>query len=154
MIPEFEKLSEREQDLMLKAPVLVSILIAGADGNIDSTERQEAIQVAKAKQSRAREALIDYYQLVGEKFEERFNELVAKLPEETSERNKAIEDELSRLNTVLPKLDKNWAIKFHASLKDLANKIAGASGGILGYLSVSFEESQFIELKMINDPSK
>ena len=33
MIREFEKLTDSEIDLMLKAPVLVCILIAGADGD-------------------------------------------------------------------------------------------------------------------------
>ncbi|MFT5642306.1 MAG: hypothetical protein ACI9A7_002415, partial [Cyclobacteriaceae bacterium] len=39
-------------------------------------------------------------------------------------------------------------------LKELAKKIAEASGGLLGYLSVSYEESKMIELKAITDPSK
>lgn len=154
MIPEFSKLSEEEKDLMYKAPVLVSVLIAGADGNIDSTERTEAVEVAKSKQSRAREALIDYYQVVGQSFEEKFNGLLAALPQDTASRNKAIEDELSKINAILTKIDKNWSVKFHSSLKDLAKKIAEASGGILGYLSVSYEESQYLELNMIKDPSK
>lgn len=154
MIPEFSKLSEEEKELMYKAPVLVSVLIAGADGNIDSTERTEAVEVAKSKQSRAREALIDYYQIVGQSFEEKFNGLLSKLPEDTQARNEAIEEELGKLNDILPKIDKNWTIKFYSSLKDLGKKIAEASGGILGYLSVSYEESQYLELKMIKDPSK
>ncbi len=154
MIPEFENLSDKEKDLMFKAPILVSILIAGADGNIDNTERKEAIRVAESKQSRAREALIDYYKIVGMDFEAKFNHTVGQLPSETEQRNAKIEEELTKVNDILPKLDKIWASKFYASLKELGKKIAESSGGILGYLSVSYEESKFLELRMLNDPTK
>ena len=154
MIKEFENLREDEVQVLLQAPVHVAILIAGADGNIDKSERKEAIEVARSKQSRAREQLVDYYKQVGEDFEKNFNGLIDELPEDTKEREKIISSELRKLNFIFPKIEKNFSVKLYASLKDLAKKIAEASGGVLGYLSVSYEESKLIELKMINDPSK
>jgi hypothetical protein len=153
MIPEFEPLREDEREVILKAPVYVAILIAGADGKIDKTERKEAIEVARNKQSRSREQLSELYKLVGADFESNFTKLEAELPSGTEERITAITTELRKLNFILPKMNKNFAVKFHASLKDLAKKIAEASGGVLGYLSVSYEESQLMELKMIKDPA-
>lgn len=152
MIQEFEKLREDEIEVLLNAPINVAILIAGADGKIDNAERQEAIAVARAKQSRAREQLEGYYKAVGERFESKFNELIDGYPEDAESRKKEITTELRKLNFILPKVDKNFSIKLYASLKDLAKKIAEASGGVLGYLSVSREESQLMELKMINNP--
>ncbi len=154
MIKEFEKLREEEIEIMLKAPVLVSVLIAGADGTIDKAEVKEAVSIARGKQSRAREQLVDYYKLVGETFESRFNDMINTFPSKPEERNPMIIAELKRLNRILPKVEKNFAVKFYASLKDLAKKIAEASGGVLGYLSVSYEEAKLMELNMINDPSK
>lgn len=154
MIKEFENLREDEVQVMLDAPVYVAILIAGADGNIDKSERKEAIGVARSKQSRAREQLVDFYKLVGDNFESKFNELIDSLPQDTTERNSKITSELRKLNFIMPKIDKKFSIKFYASLKDLAKKIAEASGGVLGYLSVSYEESKLMELRMINDPEK
>lgn len=153
MIKEFEKLREDEIDVLMKSPVYVAILIAGADGNIDKHERKEAIDVSRGKQSRAREELIEFYQSVGESFEVEFNSLTTELPSDADERNKIIIAELRKLNFILPKIDKNFGIALHASLKGLAKRIAEASGGVLGYLSVSYEESKLVELKMINDPS-
>ncbi|MFZ9046101.1 MAG: hypothetical protein ACO2ZZ_09545 [Cyclobacteriaceae bacterium] len=152
MVKEFENLREDEVEVLLNAPINVAILIAGADGKIDNTERKEAISVARAKQSRSREQLESYYQQVGERFEAKFNELVEAYPDEAESRNKQITTELRKLNFILPKVDSKFSIKLHASLKDLAKKIAEASGGVLGYLSVSREESQLMELKMINNP--
>ncbi|SNS71148.1 hypothetical protein SAMN05421640_0952 [Ekhidna lutea] len=151
MIPEFEPLREDEIEVMLKAPVYVTILIAGADGKIDKSERREAIDVARTKQSRAREQLSEYYKLVGEKFEDNFNKLIDELPSGNDARTSAITTELRKLNFILPKVDRNFAVKFHASLKDLAKKIAEASGGVLGYLSISYEESRLMDLKMIKE---
>lgn len=153
MIPELEVLREDEIKVLLDAPVYVAILIAGADGNIDKSERKEAIEIARNRQSRSREQLADFYKIVGENFEDGFNRLIDSLPSGTEERIQAITIELRKLNFILPKVDKNFAIKFHASLKDLAKKIAEASGGVLGYLSVSYEEAKLMELKMIKDPS-
>lgn len=154
MIAEFEPLREDEIDVILKAPVHVAILIAGADGNIDKSERKEAINIARTKKSRSREQLADFYKIVGDSFEDNFNKLIDELPSGTEERNSSITKELRKLNFILPKIDKNFGIKFHASLKELAKRIAESSGGVLGYLSVGYEEAKLMELKMINDPSK
>jgi len=153
MIPEFEPLREDEKEVLFDAPVLVAILIAGADGKIDKTEKKQAIDIARSKQSRSREQLADYYKIVGDRFEDRFFELVDKLPGDTEERNQKVSIELRKLNFILPKIDKNFGIKLHASLKDLAKKIAEASGGVLGYLSVSYEEAKLMELRMIKEIS-
>lgn len=154
MIEEFKYLREDEIEVMMKAPVYVAILIAGADGKIDNTERKEAIAAARAKQSRTRDQLVNYYTEVGKDFEQKFEELMNALPAETEARNDAISMELRKVNYVFKKIDKNFSIKLYGSLKDLAKKIAEASGGVLGYLSVSYEESKLMELRMINDPSK
>ena len=151
MIPEFDPLREDEIQVLLKAPVYVAILIAGADGKIDKSERREAIDVARNKQSRSREQLSDFYKEVGEGFEENFIKLVDELPSGTDARISAITSELRKLNFILKKVDKNFAIKLIASLKDLAKKIAEASGGVLGYLSISYEEARLMDLKMLKE---
>lgn len=153
-VKEFENLREDEIEVLLNAPVYVAVLIAGADGKIDKAERKEAVEIARSKQSRAREQLVEYYKLVGNSFEEKFNKFITELPEDPEQRNKDVESELRKLNFILPKIDRVFAIKLYASLKDLAKRIAEASGGILGYLSVSYEEQTLMELKMINDPEK
>ena len=151
MIKEFEKLREDEVDVLMKAPVYVAILIAGADGEIDKAERKEAIAIANNRQVRSREQLTEYYQKVD--FDGEFERLVNTLPSGTEERNMAIIRELRKLNFILKKVDRVWSIKLYASLKDLAKKVAEASGGLLSFLTVSYEESKLMELKMLQDPA-
>ena len=43
MIQDFEKLSNAEIEVMMRAPIVVCILIAGADGTIDKKEIKEIL---------------------------------------------------------------------------------------------------------------
>ncbi|UXP31702.1 hypothetical protein N6H18_15235 [Reichenbachiella agarivorans] len=152
MVEEFKTLRDDEIEVLLNAPVLVSVMIAGADDKIDKDEITQAVEIANSKQSRAREQLIDYYREVGKDFQTKFEKYVAEMPDNADARTEMITQELRKLNHILPKLDHTFAIKLYASLKDMAKKIAEASGGILGYMSVSYEEAKLMELRMINDP--
>lgn len=152
MIEEFKNLKEEEIGLLLKAPALVSVLIAGADDKIDNKEKNLAISLAKLKTYRARKALIEYYNEVHKHFEDQMNSLIDDLPTSAKDRNPIIEAELATLNDILPKIEKRWSIQFYESMKDFAKQVAEASGGILNMLSISPEESKYLNLKMIRNP--
>ena len=154
MVDQFNNLTQEEIDLMFQVPMLVAILIAGADNNIDKTEMKEAITLSKIKQQKARKELLDYYKEVGQDFEDKLKVLIQKYPIDAEVRNPEIIAQLTRLNEIFPKLDKNFAMDFYASIKDMARKIAESSGGVLGYMSIGYEESKLISLEMIKDPSK
>lgn len=153
MISALSKLTQEEIDLMKKTPALVTILIAGADKKIEQSELREAVALAKLKQSRSREILKEYYGEVSVQFEGTLNDLIGSMPSDPEKRAKVVVEELEKLNTILPKLEKSFAAQFYASMKDFSRKVAEASGGVFGYLSVSYEEAKLMELKMIKDPS-
>ncbi len=138
---------------MLKAPILVCILIAGADGKIDRKEIKEAITIA-GKQARSRYVLSNYLKYASADFEDKIMILKQGYPRDSGERAAIIVNELSTLNTILPKLGKSFSIQFHSMLKELATKVASSSGGWLGISAVGSEEAQYLELKMINDPAQ
>jgi len=153
VIPELEKLSESEIDLLKKIPAMVTILIAGADEEISKSELKEAINLTKIKQSKARKELLGYYQNIAPDFEKSLNELLNSYPKEAEVRSKQVIEDIERLNDILKKVDRNWAIQFVDSMKDIAKKVAEAAGGVFGYLSIGYEESKLIDLKMIKVPS-
>jgi hypothetical protein len=152
MIQEFEKLNDREKEVMYQAPALVSVLIAGADNKIDKKEVKEALSLAELRTYRSRKVLREYYKDVFKVFEQQFLDLIMELPETAEERNPILEEKLRSINYILPKLDKKFSQQFHASLQDFAKSVAEASGGILGYLSISAEENRFVGLRMIRKP--
>ena len=154
MIPQFEDLNQEESELMYSLPIYVSVLIAGADGKIDSMEIKKAVSLADLKKKKARKDLLDYYNHVNTDYEDKIKMTIANLPLGHKEREKILIDNLSQANDIFLKVDKAFAIKLYASLKETAKHIAEASGGVFGYMSVGYEESRLIDLKMIKDPSK
>lgn len=151
MIREFERLNENETELMLKAPVLVCILIAGADGTIDRKEIKEAIAQTRRKNV---SILSAYLEEVSQDFEDKLKVLIQSYPYESTQRTPIIINELHQLNAIWSKIDKGFSVQFYQMLRGLAEKIAGSSGGLWGLKTVDNEEAKYLHLPMVKDPSK
>lgn len=153
MIPEFDKLSQAEIELMHKAPMLVCILIAGADDHIDNKEIRKAITLTEKKQKRAKSHLLEFYKEVGEDFEDKLKIVIQGFPVDVEERTPLVIESLEHIDGVLKKVDRNFAIEFYKSLREIAKEIAKSSGGVLGLKSVGDEEAKLMELPMVKDPA-
>jgi polyribonucleotide nucleotidyltransferase len=153
MIPAFDALTNPEIELMFKSPFLACILIAGADGDIDRKEMRSAIEFATKKQKNAPSDILQFYREVGEDFEDKFKIVVQNYPAKAAQRNKMIVEELSKLNTILPKLEKSFAVGFYKSIREIVMGIANSSGGMLGMNKIGNEEARYVTLPMIHDPS-
>jgi hypothetical protein len=152
MIPEFNNLTDSQIELLLKAPILVSILIAGADGEIDKNEIKHSILVTEDKQAIPKNKLSRYYKEVSQDFEDKLKIILASYPKKSGERNLMIEAELKELNDILSKIDQEFAVLLYNSYKEIAQKVAQSSGGVLGFNSVGIEEAKLVELPMIHKP--
>jgi tellurite resistance protein len=75
MIPEFQTLTDSETELMLKAPILVCILIAGADGDIDRKEIKEAIAIVR-KEKKNHTLLSGFFREMAQDFEDKIKILI------------------------------------------------------------------------------
>lgn len=153
MIKEFKNLDEQEQALLLKAPALVTILIAGADDHIDEKELAIAEKISKFRKISGDTALMHYYEFVHDSISDQLATMITSLPDKTAERNDHIAKELSAINSIYPKLNKHFAISHYKSLKSLAKNVAEASGGVVGFFSIGSEEKKLIGLPMLKDPS-
>ncbi|MBX2917532.1 MAG: hypothetical protein KF856_19870 [Cyclobacteriaceae bacterium] len=153
MIREFEKLTLNEIELLHKAPVLVSVLIAGADGKIDNKEISRAISLTEEKQKRGRSNLMGFYAEVSTDFEDKMKIIIQSLPSQVDARTSEISNLLTQLDPVLKKLSRQIAKEFYDSLREIASEIAQSSGGLLGMKTVGDEESLLIDLPMVKDPA-
>lgn len=153
MIPEFADLNQEETELIFSLPIYVAVLIAGADGKIDTNEVKKAISLSGLQTKKARKELLEYYRQVNTDYEDKLKMTIANLPAGTKEREKLLIEEIAKVNEIFPKLEKSFAIKLYASYKEIAKHIAEASGGVFGYMAVGYEESKLIDLKMIKKPS-
>jgi hypothetical protein len=153
MVPELDRLTAHEVELVYKAPMLVCILIAGADGTIDKKEIKGAIQFAEMKQQKSVSSVAALFHEVAKDFEDKVKVLMQQYPYELTQRNPLIIDELSELNRIWPKVDSAFAREFYTSLLNIAEKIASSSGGLLGIKSIGSEEAKYVKLPMIKNPS-
>lgn len=154
MLKTLGYLTEEEAEEFYLIPIWVCILVAGADNKIDRIEIKKAIKIAKAKQEKENELVIDYYKKVAQKFEVNLKGYITLMPKDEEKRIDFLVKKLERANYFFSKLEKDIAYQLYLSFRDFAYKIAHASGGIFGLLSISFAESKLIDLKMITDPSK
>ena len=145
----FESLSQEEKADLLDAIPYITILIAGADGNIDQAEKAWAAKIAKIRSYDYHKSLQEYYLKVGENFSERLDYLLEHLPNDKDARAAAVSTQLAKINTILPKLENEDAYRFYKGLLSFAEHVAKASGGFLGWGSISKEEYDVLKLKMI-----
>jgi len=152
MISELKRLSGEDMELLIKAPLLVSILIAGADGKIDRNEIKGAIGATK-KKAKGKSSLKAYYENVSEDFEDKLKVLIQSYPSSPEQRGIQISDELAGLNDVFSKIQGTLSVEIYESLKSLALNIAQSSGGLFGLKSIGPEEERYVDLKMIKPPA-
>ncbi len=149
MISNFETLSPEEFSTLKKSVAWVALLIAGADGKIDSTEVSWASKIAKIRSYANPDELNEFYREVGVDFDEQLLGLIESTSKDPKERTGQAVDALTALNDILAKLHPRTAYKLYVSLKSFATHVAKASGGFLRMWSVSYEENKYINLPMI-----
>lgn len=151
MIPEFKGISENEFNQLREAIALITVLIAGADGNIEKDEKDWALKITKIRSYSLPSGMKEFYQAVGTDFSEVLESVIAKYGSLTvEERNSQLSERLVELNSILEKLeDKRIASKLYKSFKSFAKHVAKSTGGILGFLSIGPQESNLIHLPML-----
>lgn len=152
MIQAFYTLTNSEIELLLRAPLLTSILIAGADGNIDHKEMKQAIVQAQKTESRAQTNMKEFYKMASQDFEDKLKILIAGYPRDPESRNKLIVNELESLNAIFDKLPRTFATELYNSLCSLAQSVATSSGGVFGMNKVGEEEARWVKLPMLRPP--
>ena len=153
MFDSINKLNQEEQQILMDALPLVTVLIASADGKIDKSETAWAEKLADIRSYSNEPDLNEYYEKVSEHFAERVSWFISELPEDTDAGIQMISKKLEGLNEVLPKLPQELGAKFYKSFTSFAKHIARADGGFLKMWSISKEEAALIDLPMINEIS-
>jgi len=149
-IAQFSQLTNEEIDLLLHAPALVTCLIAGAEDKINEEEEERSKHLVRIRTTNGDPILFDYYTEVEKSFDAQLNTLISKYGNlQADPRTAVLVSELSKLNDILPKVDNLFVRSYVKSLRSLAHAVADASGGILGFFSISYEEKYLIGLEMI-----
>lgn len=151
MIDQFRGISQEEFDTLKESISLITVLIAGADGTIDSKEKAWAEKVTNIRSYALPDGLKEFYLEVGEEFTDRLDGYIDEYDGETELRNKLISERLGSLNVILAKIvDREVAIAFYDSLLSFAKHVARASGGFLSWGSINAQEKRLLGLDMIH----
>jgi hypothetical protein len=128
-------LSDTEQHEFLKFPVYVSLLAANEYGATDDIDQKTAIEFDHTKTYTCNPMLSEFYEKADLVFQKNFTDLDKELPKGKLARATAIKAELTRLETLLLKFDKEYAIVMHQSMKSFKNHISTAHWNVLdGFL--------------------
>jgi HPt (histidine-containing phosphotransfer) domain-containing protein len=149
MLYHISKLHLDEQELIKKAPLLVSILIAGADGEVDSEEINKSVSLIHSKSFSETSDIRHLYKEIDHDVEAALNDLLKELPADQQERVARITEQLTELNAIVAKLEPQIGEDFYKSLRSFALRVAHTSGGILGFGQINYHEKQIVSLPML-----
>ncbi|MDW3209808.1 MAG: hypothetical protein ABJQ37_15470 [Reichenbachiella sp.] len=152
MTSVFRTLRDDEIEIVMNAPAMVAMLIAGADDDVDKDEIAEAIHYATTAKHRY-DKLGEYFEDIANQFEDIFKNYISDLPTDLDTRQHTITSYLRQLNGILPKVEPEVAKQVHQFLIDLAKVVAEASGGVFGIKKISKAEAQWLPLDMIDKPA-
>ncbi len=149
MLKEFSPLQPAEQQVMFDAIPLITILVAGADGDMDEVELAEAQRLADIRSYDSHGRLLAFYELIDNNLVGRIQEMAKELPAEVKARQEVIAEKLQALNDILPKMELPFGYLYYQSFLTFAKFIAESHGGFLRFMTVSDEEAEVMTLPMV-----
>jgi hypothetical protein len=130
MIPQFEKLNLREQELLIKAPVLLSVLAACSEHFINQKQKADAIKLAHIKTFTAVPELQPYFKEVEKNFKAQFEETAERYyPFDEDHRNK-LKMEIRNAQKIISGLEPSFAAALNKSLERYAIHVKRATYSI------------------------
>lgn len=130
MIPQFEKLNLEEQQLLFRAPAIVSVLASCTNDNVNQKQKADAIKLAHLKTFTAVPLLIPYYREVDKTFKEEFEVTVQKYEPCSEKGREALLLPLQKIHRVMAKLDKDYALALQKSLNGYAHHVKNAGHSV------------------------
>lgn len=121
---QLKKLIINEKELLLKAPVLISILAASTDEKIDRIEQKEAIELSHLRTFTSSPILQPFYKEVERIFEKNLEELLQKYEPFNATRQNLIKSELKTIYNFFSKLDEKYEKELKESLESYRKHIA------------------------------
>lgn len=145
----YSMLSQKQKDQLSALPVYIVVLVAGADGEIDSHEINRAVKMSRQKISSKNIDLEEFLHQAYQDFEDKLKAVAFSLPSDKASLQNSIKAEIDSMNVILERLDENFVIAMKDHLRNLVTQVAKASGGSLGFGTIGAEESSLINLNFL-----
>lgn len=149
MLHQLNNLPDDELQELYDAIPVITLLIAGADGDIEDAELEQSEKITRIRGFSGGEIMQDFYDHIGKDYKERLARWAKIVPKDTAERNAELSARLEKLNPILAKLSNPLGAEMYRSLTTFAKHVAKASGGFWGFGSINKEEAELIDLPML-----
>jgi pyruvate/2-oxoacid:ferredoxin oxidoreductase beta subunit len=117
MIPQFEKLTLREKELLIKAPVLLSVLASCSDHGINQKQKADAIKLAHIKTFTALPELQPYFKEVERNFKEHFEQAAEQYYPFDERQRHLLKMEIKKIQEIIIRLNPGYAAALNKSLE-------------------------------------
>lgn len=151
MLYQLKDLSERERQIVKYAPVWVTLYVACADNDIQTTEIDRAKEIIQIKSYTEKNDVRELYKLLNTTIDEEIDLALKELSADGAERLAFLEENIGKLNDIFPKLDSTYAKQYYRSLRSLAREVAKSGSGFFGIGIISGLEEKAIKLPMLKE---
>lgn len=152
MDKHLKDLTAEEKSLLFNIPALIAVLVAGAEGKIDKKELDWSEKTVHFRAHYKDSKLHDYYLEVEKYIHDAVTGFIKDMPVDTAERQAEINSELSKVNSILTKIDHHFAVELYNSFISFAKQVAKSSGGVVGYGAITPSEEKVLSLDAIKHP--
>ena len=117
MIPQFKDLTLHEQELLIKAPVFLSVLASCSERGINQKQKADAIKLAHIKTFTAVPELQPYFREVEKNFKEHFEEAAVKYYPFDEKHRRLLKIEIKNIQEIIKRLNPAYASALGKSLE-------------------------------------
>lgn len=131
MITQIENLTIEERELLLRAPVLLSVLASCSNHEINKDQKADAIKLAHLKPFTADASLIPFYVEVEKNFEQQFESITKQYSPFDEAHCSLLKQQVKNVYPVLKKLDRDYASKLLRSFEKYERHVKRAAYNVV-----------------------
>src|SRR6478609_11963673 len=123
MIKQFNNLTPLEYDMLIKAPILISVLVSCSEKQVNKTQKNDAIKLAHLRTFTAPPELQQYYSEVDRIFKKEFEASLKNYYPFDEEKLATLIDSLQTTKQVIKKLPADYAKVLTRSLESYTTHV-------------------------------
>lgn len=129
----FNDLNENDRKQLLKFPAYITLLAVNPQTHLDRRQKKEAARFSHIKTFSCDPLLRDFYKAADSEFLQNIEDIDGNLHTNVEEREQVIKEKLSELEELLGKMDTDFALVFHKSMRQFKDHVSKAYRNILEY---------------------
>ena len=127
----FKDISTKENKMLLRFPAYISMLALSYDDKLDYDKKKSAFKSGYIKNYFSDPLLSEFYKEADLKYQANIQQLDKDLPKEKERREAAIIKELSNLEKIVSRLERDYSSIMNRSMKSFKNHVSRACHDVL-----------------------